>query len=56
MWYMTGTHTLLQSSGVKSGTALDLVLSLAVLNIPRQMVKQRAQDYKKRYFDKYSRL
>ena len=41
MWSMIGTHVLLQSSGLNSGTPLDLVLSLAVLTIPKQMVKQR---------------
>ena len=31
----------MQSSGLNSDTPLDLVLSLAVLTIPKQMVKQR---------------
>ena len=41
MWSMTGTHVLLQSSGLNSGTPLDLVLSLVALTIPKQMVKLR---------------
>ena len=41
IWSMTGTHILLQSSGLNSGTPLDLVLSLAVLTTPRQMGKQK---------------
>ena len=41
MWSMTGTHVLLQSSGLNFGTPLDLVLSLVVLTIPKQMVKLR---------------
>ena len=41
MWSMIGTHVLLQSSGLNSGTPLGLVLSLAAYNIPIQMVKQR---------------
>ena len=39
MWSMTGTHVLLQSSGPNSGIPLDLVLSLVVLTIPKQMVR-----------------
>ena len=38
---MTGTHVLLQISGLDSGTPLDLVLSLVALTIPKQMVKLR---------------
>ena len=41
MWSMTGTHILLQSSGLNSGTPLDPVLSLAVLTTPKQMGKQK---------------
>ena len=41
MWSMTGTYVLLQSSGLNSSTPLDLVLSLVVLIIPKQMVKLR---------------
>ena len=38
---MTGTHVLLQSSGLNFSTPLDLMLSLVVLTIPKQMVKLR---------------
>ena len=41
MWSMAGTHVLLQSSGLNSGTPFELVLSSAALTIPKQMVKQR---------------
>ena len=41
MWSITGTHVLLQSSGLNFGTPLDLVLSLVVLTTPKQMVKLR---------------
>ena len=41
MWSMAGTNILLQSSGLNFGTSLDLVLSLAVLTIPKQMIKQK---------------
>ena len=43
MWSMTGTHVLLQSSGLNSGTPLDLVLSLVALTIPKQMVRLERQ-------------
>ena len=39
MWSMTGTHVSLQSSGLNFGTPLDLVQSLAVLTIPKLMVR-----------------
>ena len=38
MWSMTGTHVLLQSSGLNFGTPLDLVLSLVAPTIPKLMV------------------
>ena len=41
MWSMTGNHVLLRSSGLNFGTPLDIVLSLAELTIPKQMVKLR---------------
>ena len=34
-------HVSLKSSGLNFGTPLDLVLSLAVLSIPKQIVKLR---------------
>ena len=39
MWSMTGTHVLLQSSGLNFGTPLDLVQSLAAPTIPNLMVR-----------------
>ena len=41
MWYMIGTHILLQSSGLNFGILLDLVLSLVASTIPKLMVRQR---------------
>ena len=38
---MIGTHVLLQSSGLNSGTPLDLVLSLVVPITPKLIVKWR---------------
>ena len=41
MWSMIETHVSLQSSGLNSGTPLDLVLSLVVFITPKLMVKWR---------------
>ena len=40
MWSITGTHVLLLSSGLNSGTPLDLVLFIAAFTIPKQIIKQ----------------
>ena len=39
MWSMTGIRISLQSSELNFGTSLDLVQSLAVLTIPKLMVR-----------------
>ena len=41
MQSMTGTHVLLQSSGLNSGIPLDLLLTLVVLTTHKQIVRQR---------------
>ena len=41
MWSMIETHNLPQSSGLNFGAPLDLMQSLVVLTIPKQMVRQR---------------
>ena len=48
---MTGTQTLLQSSGLNFGIPLDPVLSLAVLTTPKQMGKQKDSTGYYRFLD-----
>ena len=54
MWSMIGTHILLQSSGLNFGILLDLVISLVMLTIPKQMVKLRDnKEYWSKLLDVY---
>ena len=54
MWFMAGTHVLLQSFRLNFGTPLDLVLSLVVPTISKLMAKWRDNtEYGKKPLDAY---